>query len=299
MHATIMNDHDLFYEQAFRRNIGILTPDEQKKIRKAKVAIVGCGGVGGSHLLSLTRLGVTQFHIADMDTFDIVNIQRQSGATAHTLEKNKALAMKEMALSINPHINVKVFDKGVTELNINEFLEGVDILLDGIDFFSVDMRRKLFMSARQAGVYTVTAGPLGFGSALMVFSPEGMSFDRYFDIDDSMTYLQKLIAFAVGLAPAALHMGYLDLKKVDPTARNGPALISSCLLSSSLAVTEVMKIVTGREAVKAAPHYFQFDPFLQKYKKGYLVGGNRHFWQKIKRRFLYRKFRDYETDKHF
>ncbi|MEW5895755.1 MAG: ThiF family adenylyltransferase [Candidatus Omnitrophota bacterium] len=299
MHAEILNDHNLFYEQAFKRNIGILTREDQEKIRQTKVAIVGCGGVGGAHLLNLVRLGVTRFHIADMDCFDVVNIQRQSGAVKETLGQNKARSMKEMALSINPHIDISVFEEGVNELNINDFLDGTDILLDGIDFFCIDMRRKLFMNAHRQGIYTITAGPLGFGSALLVFSPSGMNFDQYFDIDDCMTYLQKLIAFAVGLAPASLHMSYLNLGKVDPTAKSGPALVSSCLLCSALAITEAVKIITEREAVKAVPHYFQFDPFLQKYKKGYLFGANRHALQKIKRWFLYRKFREYETEKLF
>ncbi|HSV43766.1 MAG TPA: ThiF family adenylyltransferase, partial [Candidatus Bathyarchaeia archaeon] len=277
-----------------KRNIGILTEEEQQKLRHVKIAIVGCGGVGGAHLTNLIRLGVGNFHIADMDQFDVVNIQRQYGAFVDTIGSNKAESMKAMALAINPHLNIKVFAKGVTQENMDAFLEDVDILLDGIDFFCVDMRRALFMKAKEEGIYTITAGPLGFGSALLVFSPNGMSFDQYFDINDQMSYLKKVIAFAVGLAPSALHMNYINLGKVDPTAKSGPALISACALASALAVTEVIKIVTHRKKVAGAPHYVQFDPFLQKFKKGYLWRANRHPWQVAKRWFLYRKFRKYE-----
>lgn len=291
----LKQDAGYFYCEAFKRNIGILTDEDQEKLRKAKIAIVGCGGVGGAHLMNCVRLGIGRFHIADMDTFDAVNIQRQYGASMATLGRNKAEVMKDMALAVNPHLEIHDFCGGVTEKNLADFLDGVDILIDGIDFFCVDMRRQLFMHARENGIYTITAGPLGFGTALIVFAPgAAMSFDQYFDIHDEMTYLQKIIAFAVGLAPAALHMGYMNLGKVDPTAKSGPALMTSCALSSALAVTEAVKILTGRGKVWPAPYYMQCDPFLGKYKRGCLRGANRHPWQKIKRWFLYRKFRAYE-----
>ncbi len=291
----LKTDEEYFYQEAFKRNIGVLTEYDQEKLKRAKIAIIGCGGVGGAHLINCVRLGVGRFHIADMDTFDAVNIQRQLGASMDTLGRNKVEVMKEMALTINPYLDIREFGGGVTEKNLPDFLDGVDILIDGIDFFCVDMRRKLFMYARENGIHTITAGPMGFGSAVLVFAPgQAMSFDQYFDIHDQMTYLQKIIAFAVGLAPAALHMRYMNLGKVDPTAKSGPALISSCALSSALAVTEAIKILTGRGKVRPVPHFMQFDPLLGKYKKGYLWGANRHPWQVIKRWFLYRKFRDYE-----
>jgi len=291
----ICKDADLFFQEAFKRNIGILTAEDQERLRKAKVGIVGCGGVGGAHLLNLVRLGVGRFHIADMDNFDAVNIQRQYGATMATLGRNKAEAMREAALAINPHLDIHEFSGGVTPNNVGDFMEGIDVLVDGIDFFAFEMRRRLFLQARENGIFSVTAGPLGFGSALLVFAPQGMSFDEYFDIRDEMTDLQKMIAFAVGLSPAALHMRYLNLGKVDPSARTGPALMSACALASALVVTEVLKILTGRGKVWQVPYYSQFDPFLQKYKRGVLWNGNRCFYQKVKRWALYRKFKRYEV----
>jgi glutathione-regulated potassium-efflux system protein KefB len=68
------------YEQAFSRNIGWVTQAEQQQLRGKRVAIAGGGGVGGVHLLTLARLGVSRFHIADFDSFDIANFNRQVGA---------------------------------------------------------------------------------------------------------------------------------------------------------------------------------------------------------------------------
>ena len=68
------------YDDAFSRNIGWLTDWEQQILRTKKIAIAGVGGVGGVHLLTLTRLGIQNFHIADLDRFEQANFNRQVGA---------------------------------------------------------------------------------------------------------------------------------------------------------------------------------------------------------------------------
>jgi len=158
-----LNDPGLFYKDAFERNIGILTELEQGVLKNSTVAVVGCGGVGGIHIMNLVRTGIGALHIADMEDFEVANFQRQAGASVDTIGLNKAAVMKGMALAVNPHLNIKVFEEGVTDANMDEFLLGADVLVDGIDFFAFYMRRKVFNKAREKGMYTVTAGPLGFG----------------------------------------------------------------------------------------------------------------------------------------
>jgi molybdopterin/thiamine biosynthesis adenylyltransferase len=278
-----------FYQTAFQRNIGLLTVEEQKKLRQSKVAIVGVGGVGGFHLSNLVRLGVGKFSISDLETFETPNIQRQCGAFVDTLGQNKAEAMEKMARAINPHIEIQTFPQGINAQNIDQFLTGADIFLDGIDFFAIEERRLAFRKAREKGIYSITAGPLGFGCALLIFSPDGMSFDEYFDLKDSMSFLEKIVAFGVGLAPKCLQLRYLSLDCVDITGKQGPSLVSSCVLCSAIATTEVIKIILQRTKPRSAPHYFQFDPYLQASRKGYLLGGNRNPLQKLKRWYLVKK----------
>ena len=72
------------YSTAFSRNIGWLTQAEQSRLRNARIAIAGMGGVGGIHLVTLARLGIGKFNIADFDTFDQANFNRQAGAGMRT-----------------------------------------------------------------------------------------------------------------------------------------------------------------------------------------------------------------------
>ena len=63
------------------------------------------------------------------------------------------------------------------------------------------LRRTLFRRAAERGIWAVTAGPIGCSAAWLVFDPNGMSFDEYFDINDSMSLFSQLVAFSVGLTP--------------------------------------------------------------------------------------------------
>ncbi len=278
------------YATAFSRNLGLVSEVEQERLRKARVAIAGMGGVGGVHAVTLARLGVGKFHVADRDAFEVANFNRQAGATMATVGHNKAQTMAGQIRQINPESDVRVWNEFITEENIDEFLEGCDVVLDGIDFFSIGSRRLLFAEARRRGLWVVTAGPIGFSTAWLVFDPNGMSFDEYFDLRDDQTEHEQLAAFAVGLTPRATHLRYIDLGRVDLGEARGPSLALACQLASGVAAAEVVKILLGRGTTRPAPWYHQFDAYRLKYRSGKLRLGNRGPWQRVKRRWLARRF---------
>lgn len=278
-------------KEHFSRNIGLLTENEQRRLLEARVAVAGAGGVGGIHILTLARLGVGKFNIADPDIFETVNFNRQYGATIRTLGRNKAEVMAEMIKDINPIADINAFTEGIHKGNINTFLDGVDILIDGIDFFEIDMRRLIFQKARENGIYSLTSAPLGFGATLQVFSPNGMSFDEYFGITNEMDHLEKVASFAAGLAPRPYHIRYLDMSKVDLKRRTGPAVSPACTLAASLVATEVVKILTGKGKVRPAPYYLQIDLLKGKFRIGYSIMGGKNPFHKLKRSIILRRAR--------
>jgi molybdopterin/thiamine biosynthesis adenylyltransferase len=274
------------YQAAFSRHRGLINANEQERLRNSRVAIIGMGGVGGIHLATLARLGIGTFHIADPDCFEAANFNRQFGATTSTLGRGKAEVMAEQARAINPEVQLRVFPEAITPENVGAFLDGVDVLVDGVDFFAMEARRLVFQEARKRGIWALTAGPIGFSAAWLSFSPTGMSFDDYFALNDSMDRLDQLIAFAVGLAPKATHLAYMDLAEVDLTTGKGPSAGLACHLCSGVAAAEVVKILLGRPNLLAAPWYFQFDAYRQLLHKKWLRWGNRHPLQRLKRWWL-------------
>ena len=253
--------------------------------------MAGAGGVGGLHLLTLARLGVGRFTLADPDIFEAVNINRQYGAMQSTLGRSKVDVLAEMLRDINPAVELTVMREGIGPENVAKFFEGVDVYVDGIDFFEIAARRLVFQTARQRGIYAITAAPLGFGATLQVFSPTGMSFDEYCGISDSMSSIEQVAAFAAGLAPHPYHTRYLDFAYVNFSTGKGPAVSPACTLAASFVATEVVKIVTGKGRIKPVPHYLQVDLLLNKYTRGYLFLGGRNPFQILKRRLILGKLR--------
>ncbi len=282
-------DIDRLIAEDFRRNIGLLTEDEQRRLLSSRVAVAGAGGVGGLHVLTLARLGIGAFTLADPDTFEAVNVSRQFGAARSTFNRNKAEVLAEMVKDINPAAQVTVFKEGIDESNVDTFLEGADLFVDGIDFFEFEARRLLFVKSREKGIYAVTAAPLGFGSTVQIFAPTGMSFDEYFGIEDAMTYEEKVAAFAVGLAPRPFHIRYMDLSRVNFAAKSGPAVSPSCTLAASFVATEAVKILTGKGEVEPVPAYVQMDLLLGKFHKGRVLLGGKNPLQRLKRWIILKK----------
>lgn len=262
------------YTQAFSRNIGWVTEAEQARLKETRVAIGGLGGVGGVHLLTLARLGIGKFSIADFDVFDIVNFNRQVGALTSTIGRPKLDVLSEMVRDINPEIDLKVFPAGVNGENMDAFLEGADVYVDGLDFFVFDVRRATFSACEAKGIPVVTAAPLGLGTALLVFGPGGMSFQDYFGFQDCRNELDLAIHFLVGLSPAMLQRGYVaDMRRVNLRERRGPSCIAACQLCAGVAAVEVLKLALQRPGVRLAPWGSQFDAYRMKYIRTWRPGG--------------------------
>ena len=271
-----------FMEVAFSRNIGILRPSEQALLARSTVAIPGLGGVGGLHCLSLARTGLGGFHLADPDNYELVNCNRQFGATMPHLGASKQAVMAEEIRRINPYAAIRNFPEGLNGTNLDAFLDGVDVVVDSLDFFAWDIRKLLFNTARRRGIPVVTAAPLGFTSSILIFTPDSMSFDDYFAVDDSLDTRECLLRFAVGLAPRGLHLGHIDAGRVSLDHGQGPSLAVACLLCAALATTETIRLLTDRPGLRATPWSLQVDALGGRCRRARLPRGNASIFQRLK-----------------
>lgn len=274
-----MGDFD--YETAFDRNIGWVTREELALLRGKRIAIAGLGGVGGSHLLTLTRLGIGAFNLAELDTFELVNFNRQAGATLRSLGRPKLDVLAELALDVNPELQLRRFPQGLTTENVREFLEGADVYLDALDFFAIDMRRRVFSAALAEGIPVVTAAPLGMGVALLTFLPGHMTPDEYFGWA-GVPEREQLLRFLLGLSPAMLQVGYLaDPSAVDLARHRGPSTPMACDLCAGVAATHVLKLLLGRGELVAAPRGLHFDAYRNRMVQTWRPWGSRNPLQRV------------------
>lgn len=278
------------YEEAFSRNLGWLTPQEQTRLKGARVAVAGMGGVGGVHVQGLVRLGVGALNLSDFDNFELANFNRQAGAAVSTVGQPKVEVMRHHALDVNPGINVRVYPKGIDETNLATYLEGVDVLIDAIDFFANPIRPAIYRAARELGIPVVCSAPLGAGASLITFHPKGISFDDYFGFDgcDEIT---MAVRFLVGMSPRLPQRHYLTYPEiVDFVKHRVPSLGMACQIAAGMAVTATMKLLLDR-GVQGAPHSQQFDAYLGRYYHCWRPGGFRNPLQRLAERIVASRLR--------
>ncbi len=277
-----MNNAPYDYATAFSRNLGWTTEWEQQALRARRVAIAGLGGVGGSHLLALARLGIGAFNIADLDRFGVENMNRQAGASMATIGRPKVDVLAEMALAINPTLALERFEQGVTMENIDRFLAGCDLFVDGFDFFVLDIRAAVFARCAELGIPAVTAAPIGMGVGFLAFLPGRMTFEQYFRLA-GQTQEEQYLRFLMGLAPAGLHRAYLaDDTRVDFVRQRVPSTGAACELCAGMVATQAVKLLLGRGRVPHAPTHVHFDAYRARLVKSWLPLGNAGPLQRLK-----------------
>ncbi len=277
------------YDSAYSRNIGWVTVAEQAKLRRARVAIAGLGGLGGTYAVTLARLGLGQFNVADFDAFEVHNINRQAGAFVSTFGQPKIDVIERMVRDINPQAQLRLFPQGLLEDNIDEFLNGVDVYLDGLDFFVLPIRRLVFAKCRERGIPALTAAPMGMGTAFLYFDPKGLSFEDYFQFEGHDP-VEQYARFIAGLSPSMLGHRYLaEPQAVNFQQRRTPSTIMACDLCSGVMGTAVLKVLLARGDLRAVPWGMHFDAYRQKLKFTWRPWGNANPLQRILLKFIRRK----------
>lgn len=248
------------YDDAFSRNLGLVTQTEQDRLKNAHIAIVGMGGVGGSHLLTLVRMGITRFSIVDFDIFEQPNFNRQIGASMATLGRRKVDVLAEMARAINPDLELRIQESPLAPEDFATFLHDVDVVVDGLDFFVLETRARLYDYCAARKIPFVSAGPMGLTTAWFVWKPGAMLPSRYFRWDQARTVEQKALHFLLGLSPRLLQRAHIvDMARVNFKAHKGPSLAPACMACSAVAASEVLKLLLKRGKVRALPWTHQFD----------------------------------------
>ena len=136
---------------AFSRSSLLLGPQAMEKLKNAKVAVFGLGGVGGYVVEALARTGVGALELIDHDSISLTNINRQILATHSTLGMGKAEAAKARVLDINPEIQVTARDTFFGPDTESTFdFSGYDYVVDAID--TVTGKLALIAAAKAAGV---------------------------------------------------------------------------------------------------------------------------------------------------
>jgi molybdopterin/thiamine biosynthesis adenylyltransferase len=243
-----------FRELRLNRNKNLITADEQARLGNLRIGVAGLS-VGHVIAHTLATEGLCgELRLADFDHLELSNLNRVP-ATVLDLGENKATVAARRIAEIDPYLPVRVFTSGVTPDTIDDFLDGLDILVEECD--SLDMKAKIREAARARRI-----------PVLMATSDRGLVDVERFDLEPDRPILHGLLGDVDSSQLAGLtarqkipHMlGILDVARSSPraaasmlevgrTLTTWPQLMNEVALGASTVAVAVRRLGLGEELV--------------------------------------------------
>ncbi|MBB3228879.1 molybdopterin/thiamine biosynthesis adenylyltransferase [Luteibacter sp. Sphag1AF] len=151
------------------RNVDVVSAQEQSALRGGRLLVAGCGSVGASLAEPLVRMGIGSLVLADPESFDLHNINRQACVLAD-VGRSKARVLDERLHAINPYLDTTVYDEGLTEANLEASLTGVSVIFDAIDAASSPwVKYRVHQLAAERRIPVISGFDFGGKAVLYVF----------------------------------------------------------------------------------------------------------------------------------
>jgi molybdopterin/thiamine biosynthesis adenylyltransferase len=182
-----MSEKGMLDPRRFDRNLGFMTERDRETLNESVVAIAGTGGDGGELAVKLARMGVRKFRLADPETFDLENLNRQEGSNYDTIGRNKAEVIAEIITKIHPDAEIELFTDGVTEENIEAFVAGSDVVIDETEYTMADIGVMIAREARKNSLPVFMGLNIGHGGQVTVYPPWGKTFEEHIGLDPHAT----------------------------------------------------------------------------------------------------------------
>ena len=156
--------------ERYVRNMKTFSPQDQVALLKAQVSVVGLGGLGGTVVEILSRLGIGTLNVIDGDTFEESNLNRQFLSTPRMMAKSKADAAERRIKEINPSIIVKQHSRFLDQNNGLDLLSRPEVIVDCLD--NLKTRFVLERLCRQIGSPLVSAAVAGSSGHVTTIYPQ-------------------------------------------------------------------------------------------------------------------------------
>ena len=234
-------ENDDRYWEIITRQMPLADKSEQEKFRNSKIAVIGCGGIGGQTIEMLARMGIGELVLVDEDSFDWTNLNRQTLSTTDEIGLAKSEVAKQKIEKINPYVKVTSFTEHVDSTNIDKIIGDADIVIDALD--NILTRVIVSRKARDNMIPYIHGAIHGTLGQITVFLSNTKSYEEMFNLPSTGKELNEevigeLMNITSGVPPA-----------IGPT----PNLIGC------IEAMEAYKIITGIGKVTVAPKILTFD----------------------------------------
>jgi molybdopterin/thiamine biosynthesis adenylyltransferase len=156
--------------ERYQRNVGTIGINGQARLLRSKIAILGLGGLGGTVVELLARMGVGHIVAVDGDVFEESNLNRQILCRENNLGLSKAEAAVERVKNINQGIRVTAHFTLIKEENIGEIIDGADVVVDALD--NIPTRFLVEKTAKKKGIPLIHGAIAGFTGQVLTIFPE-------------------------------------------------------------------------------------------------------------------------------
>lgn len=162
----------------YQRNIPALTERECILLREKKIAVIGCGGLGGHILDQLARIGIGALRVVDGDVFEPSNLNRQLLSGMPLLGVSKAKAASDHISRVNPDVSVEAVECYLTQENAALLLSDCDIAFDALD--NIRSRRILAAACEKADIPYIYGAVQGWIAQAAVSMPGDHLIDKLY-----------------------------------------------------------------------------------------------------------------------
>lgn len=229
------------YWDILDRQKEIITKDDQFKLLDSLITVIGCGGIGGATTEMLVRMGFGNLRIVDKDVFEISNINRQLMSSLKSVGKAKTHVTRERLESLNPSVEVEVFNDELTDKNVLKIIKGSQVVVDALD--NLLTRIILSRCTEKMNIPLVHGAIHGTMGQITVFNRSTPNYEELFKLPSNRKELtEKVVEQVSNLS-----------KEVPPVIGPVPNIVG-CLQAF-----EVLKIITGKGSPILAPRVLMFD----------------------------------------
>ncbi|MDI6795526.1 MAG: ThiF family adenylyltransferase [Desulfatibacillaceae bacterium] len=253
-----------FEQSFFGRNLGVFSNEQQEKLAKSRVLIVGCGGIGGTVAVILARSGVENFELVDFDQYEPTNMNRQIACFSSSLGQNKAQAIADQINDINPDAKVLVHKNLLSLEELSGRIPSADLVFPAADDFAFSVM--LFRDCQRQGVPALFVVPSGLWANVSIILPNSPGIEdlqglphlpdyySYKHLFQERKYKFGTISYVfLGSWRKDYFRKFMD--EDFPVAQVCPTV----WMASSLGALEAVKLLSGRAKPVASPHYWSIS----------------------------------------
>ena len=154
----------------YQRNIGVIGSEGQILVLQSRIAIIGLGGLGGMVVELLARAGTGSLVLADHDSFDETNLNRQILCHETNIGLPKTDAAVERVRNLNSAVETEAHFISANNENIGDIIEGAHVVIDGLD--TIPSRFQAQNAAKEKGIPFVHGAVAGFSGQVLTIFPE-------------------------------------------------------------------------------------------------------------------------------